>query len=135
MADEKRPVRACDVCGQVDDHPRHVIGVAEGGVPSDDVIDKIIKAGASGAAIRQVMDPATTIRHMDCCAAAGCPDGSCNAIHAAAGNDKPLTGEKLLKHLNSDAVSKIGQDINAQRVAEAQAIADAESAARAGEGE
>ena len=44
MADE-RPVRGCDVCGQTDDHPRHVIGHPDHG---------------------------GTVRHMDCCAASGC---------------------------------------------------------------
>ena len=36
-----RPIRPCDVCGQYDDHPRHV------------------QKGM--------------IRHLDCCAASGCP--------------------------------------------------------------
>jgi hypothetical protein len=27
---EKRPMRMCDSCGQIDDHPRHVHGTGEG---------------------------------------------------------------------------------------------------------
>jgi hypothetical protein len=129
---ETRPVRGCDICGKVDDHPRHVIGVVDGGVPSDDIVNKIIEAGADAAAIRQVLDPATTIRHMDCCAGAGCPDGSCNTIHALTKGDKTLKGNDLLKHLQTDEVSQVGADINAKRIAEAQAIADAEAAAAKG---
>jgi hypothetical protein len=43
MAD--RPVRGCDGCDAVDDHPRHVIYLEPG---------------------------KTAVRHMDCCAANGC---------------------------------------------------------------
>lgn len=50
-----RVSRDCDVCHQVDDHPRH--STYEG-----------------------------AMRHMDCCAAAGCPDGSCDSILAQAGD-------------------------------------------------
>ena len=41
----ERPIRGCDVCGQSDDHPRHVLGHPDHG---------------------------GTVRHMDCCAAQGC---------------------------------------------------------------
>lgn len=40
-----RPLRLCDVCGQLDDHPRHVQNLGPRG---------------------------TVIRHMDCCASRGC---------------------------------------------------------------
>lgn len=39
-------MRICDVCRQIDDHPRHVQGDGSGGV--------------------------VKIRHLDCCAAEGC---------------------------------------------------------------
>lgn len=41
----ERPIRSCDVCGQTDDHPRHVI---------------------------QHGPDTFTMRHLDCCAAQGC---------------------------------------------------------------
>jgi hypothetical protein len=132
MADD-RPVRGCEVCGGVDDHPRHVVGVAEGGVPSDEIVDKIIANGASAASIRMVMDPSTVVRHMDCCAGVGCPDGSCNTIHAIAPGDETLRGEALLAHLQTDAVSRVGQDIHARRLDEAAVVEAAEAAAQGGE--
>lgn len=54
---EVRPVRSCDVCGQVDDHPRHILQTLDGGT--------------------------VTIRHMDCCAANGCE--VCQATEEANG--------------------------------------------------
>jgi hypothetical protein len=66
------PLRLCPICGQTDDHPRHVITLPEG------------------------MDVA---RHMDCCAQhAGCP--VCASQLADAGDVKGealrahLTGER-----------------------------------------
>jgi hypothetical protein len=48
MPDEttQRPLRGCDVCGRVDDHPRHV------------------QVGGTAGPV---------IRHHDCCASRGCP--------------------------------------------------------------
>ena len=68
MADA-RPVRSCSLCGQQDDHPRHVIAAPDGSV--DD-------------------------RHMDCCRSAGCPDGSCGEVTKGA---EDLRGDDLVKHL------------------------------------
>ena len=65
----ERPMRVCDICMQVDDHPRHVIALDDGG---------------------------TLMRHMDCCREAGCFDGSCNEVTAGAEN---LRGDELLAHL------------------------------------
>lgn len=73
MADERisedRPLRICDICGQTDDHPRHVVGLADGG---------------------------TRMAHMDCCRVAGCPDGTCNEVTKGAEKKK---GATLLTHL------------------------------------
>ena len=68
MAGE-RPVRFCDICGQEDDHPRHVIAQENGTV---------------------------SMRHMDCCREAGCPDGSCQEVTAGA---ESLQGDELVAHL------------------------------------
>jgi hypothetical protein len=78
--------RPCDVCGQVDDHPRHIVHVEE-------------KHPITGQDL-------SLMRHMDCCAQAGCPDGSCDVIvdHA-----KGKQGEQLRAHVvkNGDAIRKM----------------------------
>lgn len=70
-----RPQRGCTICLQIDDHPHHtwapqVIG------------GQRIHVSA----------------HLDCCAAEGCPDKSCDAILASAGGKRGL---ELLEHLRS----------------------------------
>lgn len=67
--DEHRIERRCDVCGQWDTDPRH----EHSDVPG---------AGFS--------------RHMDCCAATGCPDLSCDQTLADAGEKR---GAALVEHL------------------------------------
>lgn len=67
-----RPTRTCDVCGAEDDHPRHVHGLDDGG---------------------------TQMRHMDCCAKAGCPDGTCDSTVSASGG---LTGDALLAYITEE---------------------------------
>lgn len=69
MAKTTRPTRGCNVCGQVDDHPRHV-----------DV----------------------NIRHIDCCAAAGC--ATCKATEAATKGER---GPALLKAIQGGALDKV----------------------------
>jgi hypothetical protein len=58
--------RSCDVCHQADDGPRHVAATVTG----------------------------TTefTRHFACCARAGCPDRSCDAIMAEAGSGQSRSG-------------------------------------------
>lgn len=58
----------CGECAGEDDHPRHHV-FAQG---------------------------RWTSRHMDCCAAAGCPDGSCGQIMADSGH---AHGAALVAHL------------------------------------
>lgn len=53
---DERPQRSCDLCGLIDDHPRHVL-VLEPGVAQ--------------------------VAHLDCCAANGCP--VCQASEEANG--------------------------------------------------
>lgn len=122
-----RPVRLCETCGQVDDHPRHVHGTADGASPVDPtLVATALKEHAGddaavAAILKQVQDTSTQTKHLDCCAADGCPDGSCNQIVAAAGDAK---GAKLVKHLTSGAADKVGADLNERRVAAAQAAND-----------
>lgn len=101
MAEDKRPLRICEVCGGVDDHPRHVYGVAEGdGVTDPEVaalaISNVKSPGDLPAIIAQVQDTSTIMRHMDCCREAGCPDGTCHIVTAGA---ESLRGAKLLAHI------------------------------------
>lgn len=99
---EQRPVRMCDSCGQVDDHPRHVFAGSPGdGITAAEIGAKAIEAASDAdkaAIIAQVQDTTTTQRHMDCCRAAGCPDGTCAQVTAGAENK---TGTALVKHLTS----------------------------------
>lgn len=66
-----RLIHFCEAadCRQADDHPRHHAVLANGTVQT---------------------------RHLDCCAAAGCPDGSCNVIIDHAGDKR---GGDLLAHI------------------------------------
>jgi hypothetical protein len=52
-----RTLRECDECHEVDDEGHH----------------QVVSPDASGAL-------AVASRHFRCCAATGCPDGSCDAI-------------------------------------------------------
>lgn len=64
-------IRGCAECGRNDEHPRHVEGTVN----------------------RGVVGPPTP-RHIDCCAARGCP--LCIATVADAGGK---TGQDLIDHL------------------------------------
>lgn len=97
-----RLVRVCDLCGGVDDHPRHVLA---GGVPdifpqpSEDILDRVLEnapAADRARLVRDLLDTSSSDRHMDCCREAGCPDGSCDAQTAGAESKR---GGALLKHL------------------------------------
>lgn len=112
-----RALRVCDLCGGVDDHPRHVIAgtiprnpiTGESGevppglfpAPTDEIIGKV--AGTAlpedlGRLMRDLMDTTSSDRHLDCCAAAGCPTGTCGPQIADA---KGKTGKALLGHLTT----------------------------------
>lgn len=65
---EQRSTGVCETCRNEDDHPRH----------------------------HHYADGRWTSRHMDCCAQAGCPDGSCGRIMAESGRAK---GAALIAHL------------------------------------
>jgi hypothetical protein len=85
-----RPLRVCDLCGGVDDHPRHslagtVPGQAAWPAPSEDVVNQVLEAAPA-----------------DCCAAAGCPaDGESNCAYRIAGAEGK-TGRALLNHLTKE---------------------------------
>lgn len=87
-----RPLRACALCGQVDDHPRHVLGrtvAARLPRPPEAVVARVVDAVAGipdgPRILRELLGERGAYRHLDCCREAGCPDGSCNAAPRARG--------------------------------------------------
>src|SRR5689334_13596127 len=96
MNEPSRPLRVCDLCGGVDDHPRHSFGGPLTGVfpaPSDELVDKVLAAapeGERGRLLRDLMDTASLEAHKDCCRARGCPTGSCDAELAEVGDLRGL---------------------------------------------
>jgi hypothetical protein len=103
MADEEtRPLRMCDSCGGVDDHPRHVYSQGPGDAPTSDEVAEKALLNASPETyreiLRQVRDDSVTQKHMDCCKADGCPDGTCNIVTEGA---EDLKGADLVEHLVS----------------------------------
>jgi len=96
-AKEERPLRFCDICGGLDDHPRHVTQLAADstdGEPSQELLADLNMGAADVYAVKQLSDPTLTVRHMDCCAANGCE--TCSATEK---ENKGLRGQKLINHL------------------------------------
>lgn len=97
-----RPLRVCDVCGQIDDHPRHTfVDVPEKFQVNEAaqlaVFDLDAPADVKIRLLEEIADTSTQQRHMDCCREAGCPDGSCNDKPELKGYDlvEAITGEKV----------------------------------------
>lgn len=71
-------MRICDLCGTIDDGPRHVIAHAPGGVPVDAVLiaeierSEGVPSNVRDAAVLALSDTTLQIRHPSCCAASGC---------------------------------------------------------------
>jgi hypothetical protein len=107
-----RLLRVCDLCGGVDDHPRHVLagGPGSGAVfaqPGEDILAAVLAAAPDAdraRLVRDLMDTTSSDRHLDCCREAGCPDGSCDVQTAGAESKR---GKALLAHLmaNVEATS------------------------------
>lgn len=97
-----RALRVCDLCGGVDDHPRHVLAGGDHGTypaPSPAVVLAVASSAPMEHAERllgELLDTGCSDRHIDCCRAAGCPDGSC--VERTAGAEY-LRGADLLAHL------------------------------------
>jgi hypothetical protein len=94
---DERPLRFCDSCGAVDRAPRHVYATAENNGVSNDVLvrDALTQAtedkdfAAVQAVLAAVRDTAAVYKHIDCCAADGCPgDGICDKQLAEAGDKR-----------------------------------------------
>lgn len=96
-----RVLRVCDLCGGVDDHPRHVIAGTDQDAftrPSEEIIAKVIASAPPeevGRLVGELVDRTASDRHLDCCAAAGCPTGTCGPQVAGA----PGVGQQMLDHL------------------------------------
>lgn len=100
-----RALRVCDLCGGVDDHPRHVLAGAAGGggfpAPSQDVVNAVLDAAPQadrGRLLTELMDTATSDRHLDCCREAGCV--SCGERTRGVEDKR---GKALLAHLMKEA--------------------------------
>lgn len=76
-----RMQRGCDACGIADADPRHTTAILTNGGLTEKVL------------------------HMDCCAAAGCPDGSCPEILARSGDAR---GAGLVSYLTASAAGGAG---------------------------
>lgn len=101
MADtEARPLRMCDSCGGVDDHPRHVYALGPDQNPTSDEVASKALDNAVGedrlTILKQIRDVFTQQKHLDCCRADGCPDGTCYQVTAGA---EDLRGMELVAHL------------------------------------
>lgn len=97
-----RLLRICDVCGQVDDHPRHVFGTI-GLEPNMDHVEAVVAmedlAPEDRARIvSEILDTTTQYRHPDCCHEAGCPDAG-QATDCARLAATGLVGPALLKFI------------------------------------
>lgn len=100
-----RPLRVCDLCGGVDDHPRHVLaGGVPGAVgpPDAAVVARVMDAveGLPSAdrvrLLTELYDTGSQDRHYDCCRDAGCPTTTCDEATAGAEGKR---GAELLAHL------------------------------------
>lgn len=108
MIGNGRALRVCDLCGGVDDHPRHVIAGAAAAFepPSDEIVTAVLTNAAAADVdshtlarlLRDLHSVAAQDRHMDCCRQAGCPTGACD--QQTAGVESAI-GAALLDHLVS----------------------------------
>ncbi len=102
MADE-RPMQACDVCGGVDDHPRHTIlyGQGQAPAPSGDALRSAIQNGAGNWSIADLLSRDRTVRHLDCCASQGC--AFCRASEQVTGGKR---GGSLVKAVTAEGYTE-----------------------------
>jgi len=98
-----RPLRVCDLCGGVDDHPRHVLTGQKFEKPGPGIVAKVLANAPEAERVRlvdELLDTNASDRHMDCCRVAGCPEGVCGPQTAGA---EELRGGALLAHLMGGA--------------------------------
>jgi hypothetical protein len=94
---------------------------------SDALLDR---AAARLAVLKHAQDSTTQMKHLDCCAADGCPDGTCQlTVQGAEGK----TGTAMLKHVQSKATAdRVGAYLK-QREKEYASQNEATQTARAAE--
>lgn len=101
---EGRVLKVCDLCGGVDDHPRHIGGHAGGGVanvvaaPSDEMVNKVLDVAPAedrARLLRDLNSTAVTEHHYDCGRDAGCE--FCSTFAAGAKG----TGKAMLDYIKS----------------------------------
>lgn len=89
----ERPLRFCDVCGELDDHPRHVVQLRSdetSGRPSDEFLAGLKMGDAPITAVEQLTKGDVRVRHLNCCAEQGC--AVCQATEKVT---KGARGQKL----------------------------------------
>jgi len=96
-----RVLRVCDLCGGVDDGPRHIITAGPDFMDpvSDEIVDRVLELAPKehrARLLRELQDRSAQDRHRDCCREAGCPDGDCDRLTAGV---EHLRDGELLDHL------------------------------------
>lgn len=98
-----RILRVCDLCGGVDDHPKHVVAGGRPDLfpaPTPEVIRAVLANAPTDEADRllaELIDTSASDRHLDCCAAAGCPENTCGPQVQGV----KATGKAMVAHLMS----------------------------------
>ena len=105
METEERPLRGCELCGGVDTAPRHIVATPEGqaGAPDDEMLRKLEENGLTITGLAQLLATDTQVRHMDCCAAAGCPAEPGKQCGDAERAGSGLQNDALLMHIRGGA--------------------------------
>lgn len=99
-----RAMRLCDMCGGYDDFPRHVTSLPEPSaeaVPTREFLSAL-PSGVDALAVAELMDATTFVRHMNCCANAGC--AACTAVVAACGGAE---GQDLTDAIAAGAIDNL----------------------------
>jgi hypothetical protein len=109
----EHPVRVCDVCGGVDDHPRHVLAGGDKGswpVVNEAAVAAVLANEALSPEekahhVADLVDTTSQYRHYDCCRAVGCPTGTCDVLTVGA---EHLRGPELRDHIGTHEPFTIG---------------------------
>ena len=78
-------LRICDSCGVIDEEPRHMHLNAPGSVPVDvslitDISNRTdLSDEDKQRIVADIADTTQLLKHFACCAADGCPDGTCGS--------------------------------------------------------
>lgn len=100
----KRPLSACDACGGVDDHPKHRLWDPKPEndfSPPAELVSSTDLEGLEQAHQDQFLSSDIRVRHLDCCAAAGC--NVCAASEEVTGG---VRGQELIDAITKDKVLK-----------------------------